>query len=42
MSWISKGGNSGRAVALILLRIHRTLCLVRVLSRGGGTRVVIV
>ncbi len=42
MSWILRGANSGSAVAMILLRMHRTLCLVRVLSKEGGTRVVIV
>ncbi len=42
MSWISKGVSSGRAVAIILFRMHRTFCLVRDLSRRGGTLVVIV
>ena len=40
MSLISKGASSGRAVAMILFKMHRTLCLVSVLSRMGGTEVV--
>ena len=42
MSLISKGASSGRAVATIWFRVPRTLCLVRVRSRVGGTAVVMV
>ena len=42
MSLISKGASSGKAVAMIVFKMHRTLYLVRVLSRMGGTMVVIV